>query len=116
MNASLVSGLLDNTELYDVMAPTVISGLAAANDGPTLVGRPTALTTTVAAGSHVSSYWALGDGESGEGAEVAHIYLDAGVYAAVVTDTNPVSTQSAVTEATVIVPERVFLPIALLDR
>jgi alkaline phosphatase len=61
--AHLVSGVLDNTDIYHIMAPTAISGLQAANDGPTFTGWETTMYATVAAGSHVSYRWAFDDGE-----------------------------------------------------
>lgn len=46
----------------DVLIEEAVAGLAAADDSPTALGTPTALTATVTAGTGVSYTWTLGDG------------------------------------------------------
>lgn len=65
-----------------------ITGLTVVNDSPTLIGAPTTLTATVATGSNVTYAWDFGDGESGSGAVVSHVYPSVGTYTAVVTASN----------------------------
>jgi uncharacterized repeat protein (TIGR01451 family) len=84
-----------------IRAEEAIAGLEAANDSPTLLDRPTALTATVTAGSHVTYTWAFGDGEVGSGAVVSHTYPAPGVYTAVVTAGNSVSELTATTGVTI---------------
>jgi len=79
-----------------------IAGLTAINDSPTLLGRPTTLTATVAAGTNVSYRWALGDSASGMGAVLTHTCPAVGVYTAVVTAKNPVNIVTATTDVTII--------------
>lgn len=68
-----------------------ISGLTASNDGPTLLGIPTALSASVATGSNVVYEWSLGDGGLGNGQVLSHTYPHAGLFTATVTATNNVS-------------------------
>jgi CSLREA domain-containing protein len=82
-----------------------IAGLMAANNSPTLLGATTTLTATVTAGTNVSYTWAFGDGETGTGSVTTHVYPAAGLYTAVVTATNAISSQTAETEVTVVMPE-----------
>jgi uncharacterized repeat protein (TIGR01451 family) len=84
-----------------IRAEEAIAGLEASNDSPTMLGEPTTLTATVAAGSHVSYTWAFRDGELGSGAVVSHTYPAPGVYTAVVTAVNSVSELTATTAVTV---------------
>jgi alkaline phosphatase len=114
--AYLVSGVLDNTDIYHILAPTAISGLQAANDGPTFLGWETTLSATAAAGTGVSYRWAFGDGEYGEGMVVNHTYQAEGPYTAVVTATNPLGEDYATTTVTVIEPYRVALPLVVRGR
>jgi uncharacterized repeat protein (TIGR01451 family) len=78
-----------------------LAGLSAVNDSPTLESYPTTLTATVAAGSDVGYAWAFGDGQSGSGAVVSHIYPGYGTYTAVVTASNGVSLLTATTSVTI---------------
>lgn len=91
-----------------------IAGLAAANNGPTVLGSPTTLTATVTAGSHVTCDWALGDETTSSGAVVTHTYPGAGVYTAVVTASNSVSVLTATTTVTITRPGFfVYLPLVV---
>ena len=83
---------------------TAIAGLTAVNDSPTTLGQATTLTATVSAGSNVSYTWAFGDGSTSSGAVVAHTYLVAENYAAVVTATNSANTVTATTGVTILPP------------
>jgi CSLREA domain-containing protein len=83
------------------------SGLVATNDSPTALGSTTLLTASVVSGTNVTYAWAFGDGESGNGVPVGHIYPAVGVYTAVVTATNStnaltVTTQVTITDAPII--------------
>ena len=78
-----------------------ISGLVAANDSPTVLGHATTLTATVAAGSNITYTWAFGDGGLGSGAVVSHTYPAVGVYTAVVTASNSVSSLTATTTVSI---------------
>jgi PKD repeat protein len=91
-----------------------IAGLAAANDGPTPLGRPTHLAATAAAGEPITFTWALGDGAVGSGAAVAHTYPAVAVYTAVVTASNQLSLATATTTVTITPPVfRIYLPLIL---
>ena len=85
-----------------VLIEEVISGLIAQNDSPTNLGQLTMLTATVSSGNHVTYDWEFGDGTTGSGPEIAHIYPAAGSYTAVVTASNGVSIISATTSVSII--------------
>jgi hypothetical protein len=85
----------------DLPVEQAIAGLVATNDSPTLLGTPTTLTATVTAGSNVGYAWDFGDGALGSGVTASHTYAAAGIYTAVVTATNGVSTLTATTGVTV---------------
>ncbi len=78
-----------------------IQGLAAENDGPTRLGAITRLTATITAGTNVVYAWQFGDGATGNGQQVSHTYLTAGVYTATVTATNMEGQATASTRVTV---------------
>lgn len=101
---------LDLTAIATTQEP--ISGLVATNDGPSKPGSMTTLTAMITAGSQVSYSWVFGDGDSGSGAVVSHIYPAPGEYSAVVTASNEVSVVAAIT-AVVIEPHAVHLPFIL---
>jgi PKD repeat protein len=61
----------------------------------------TTLMASVVTGDDVSYTWAFGDGDTGSGANTTHTYPDVGVYTAVVTATNSVSTVTATTVVTI---------------
>jgi len=92
-----------------VMATTVVTitevpsdpivGLQAFNDSPTIEGLTTTLSATVASGNVDTWAWGFGDGDTGTGQLTTHQYPASGVYTAVVTASNAVST---VTETTVV--------------
>ncbi len=84
-----------------VTVEEAIEGLIATNDSPTPLGSATTLTATITAGSNVTYDWAFGDGDTGSGAVVTHIYPAVGVYTAVVTASNSVSVLTATTPVTI---------------
>jgi hypothetical protein len=94
-----------------------ITGLAAANDSPTLLGETTTLTATVTGGTEISYTWNFDDGTMGAGAVVTHTYTAVGVYTAVVTATNPVSAMTTTTAVTIYLPPtpewRLYLPVVM---
>jgi hypothetical protein len=79
-----------------------ITGLSASNDSPTVLGSATTLSATITGGSNVTYAWNFGDGATGTGQVVTHIYPATGIYTAVVTATNPISTATATTTISVI--------------
>lgn len=85
--------------LYDSFFYTdqEITGLTAANDGPTVLGNSTILSATAGAGTHISYTWDFGDSQSGSGITTTHTYGSPGVYTATVTATNAASTMTATT-------------------
>ena len=91
-----------------VLIEEPISGLAATNDSPTLLGLTTTLTAAVQAGSNVVYTWDMGDGTLAEGAVVEHIYPAVGVYTAVVTATNSLGSQSTTTSVVIEQPITTF--------
>lgn len=88
-----------------------ISGLTAANDGPTVLGNPTELTATITDGSNVTYEWDFGDGNSGSGAAISHQYATPGTYTAEVTATNSLGQETATTIIIIDEPVKTFLPL-----
>ena len=80
-----------------VTVEEAIARLSAINDSPNELGETTTLTATIAAGTNVTYAWDLGDGDTGVGAVVAHIYPAVGAYTATVTATNSVGYASTTT-------------------
>jgi YVTN family beta-propeller protein len=78
-----------------------VSGLAAANDSPTILGNNTHLFATVSGGTNIQYTWAFGDGTYGSGASPSHVYPTVGNYMAIVTATNSNNSQSASTLVTI---------------
>ena len=74
-----------------------IEGLMASNDSPTLLGEATTLSATVEAGTNVVYAWDFGDGETGSGQVVTHVYPAVDVYTATVTATNSAGSVTATT-------------------
>jgi chitinase len=88
-----------------------ISGLTAANDGPTVLGNPTELTATITGGSNVTYEWDFGDSTSGSGPVVSHQYTAPGTYPAEVTATNSLGQETATTIITIDEPIKIFMPL-----
>lgn len=103
------------TVLITEPPPDPIKGLAATNDGPTVLGQSTTLTATVESGTDVSYVWDFGDGTIGAGDVVTHTYAAVGTYTAVVTATNSVNTMTASTTVTVTQPPvwHIYLPVMM---
>lgn len=78
-----------------------ITGLEAANDGPTVLGEVTRFSTGVIQGTNVTYAWNFGDGTSGTGANPTHTYGEPGVYKARVTASNSVNQVTAETEVVI---------------
>ncbi|MBK7896747.1 MAG: PKD domain-containing protein [Anaerolineaceae bacterium] len=78
-----------------------VSGLVAANNGPTQETKSTQLTATVAHGTNVTYAWNLGDGTLGSGTTVNHVYPAMGTYTATVTATNSTNHQVATTQVVI---------------
>ncbi|HEU5104144.1 MAG TPA: PKD domain-containing protein [Roseiflexaceae bacterium] len=83
------------------VAEVPIAGLSATNDSPTMLGYSTSLHAQVASGSRVSYSWSFGDGTTGSGATPTHTYGGLGVYTAVVTASNSLSSLRATTTVTI---------------
>lgn len=78
-----------------------IAGLTAGNDGPTWQGQSTTLSAAVTAGTNVVYAWDFGDGTTGGGSPIGHVYPAVGTYTAIVTARNGVSEQTASTGVTI---------------
>jgi predicted outer membrane repeat protein len=95
---------------YDEAVPP--ENLSASNDGPTLLGSTTAFTATVSFGVAVSYEWDLGDGHSGSGSTVSHVYAAPGSYNVTVKAANGAGSLLASMKVDVIEPRRsLFLPL-----
>jgi uncharacterized repeat protein (TIGR01451 family) len=79
-----------------VIVDQTVTGLQAANSGPTNLGAPTAFTATISTGTSVAYSWDFGDGATGTGPTASHTYTTVGIYTATVTARNPVGSRSAV--------------------
>jgi PKD repeat protein len=100
-----------------VITDVAIAGLAAFNDSPTMLGAPTTLSATVAAGTRVSYTWLFGDGISDTGQVVTHIYPAAGRHTAAVIARNPLGFAVETTIVTITGPAPpeyyIYLPLVL---
>jgi PKD repeat protein len=79
-----------------------IGGLAAANDGPTVLGADTMLSATTTSGTHVSYEWDFADGSKGSESLVSHTYTAVGMFTATVTATNAIGSETSSTLVTVV--------------
>ncbi|CAG0932269.1 Serine protease AprX [Thermoflexales bacterium] len=77
-----------------------ITNLNAVNSSPTALGNTTHFTAT-ANGSSIVYAWNFGDGQTGSGATPTHVYSALGVYTAVVTASNNISSVVATTPVTI---------------
>ncbi|NUM48525.1 MAG: PKD domain-containing protein, partial [Anaerolineales bacterium] len=81
-----------------------ISGLSVRNDSPTAPNEDTTFTVTIATGTNVSYAWNFGDTIEIFQSEITtttHTYLETGIFTAVVTASNSVSSISVSTVVTV---------------
>ena len=90
------------TVTTSVQVEAAISGLNAANDGPTFLGNVTQFTASLSTGSNVIYEWDFGDGESDSGAAVSHQYASPGIFTVELNATNLVSQETATTVVNVI--------------
>jgi PKD repeat protein len=74
--------------------------LNAVNSSPTALGSTTHFTAT-ANGSSIAYTWNFGDGQTGSGATTTYVYDALGVYTAVVTASNNISSVVATTPVTI---------------
>lgn len=94
-NAPLVS------DSITTQAQLGITSITATNSSPNGVYSPTSFTATTNVPAGVTYSWAFADGGSGSGANPVHTYTDVGVYTAVVTAANDVSSLSTTTVVTI---------------
>jgi PKD repeat protein len=89
--------------------------LQAANDSPTPLGSPTALTATLTftPSAEFTYTWAFGDGNSRQGAVVTHTYPYSGVYTTVVTASKGIS--DWLTAATTVTVEEVISGLSAIN-
>jgi PKD repeat protein/uncharacterized protein YegL len=100
VTATNTNNTLSASTLVQVI-DVAVSGLAAANDSPTILGNTTNLIATVSGGTNIQYTWAFGDGSYGSGASPSHVYPAVGNYTAIVTATNSNNSQSASTLVTI---------------
>lgn len=99
-----------------VSADEPIEGLTAVSNGPTLLGSPTTLSAATSAGSNVTYTWAFGDGDTGSGATVTHIYPAADVYTATVIASNSANLLVTTVDVNIIyLHSYAYLPLVLLE-
>jgi large repetitive protein len=79
-----------------------VSGLTSVSNTPTVLGQTTVFTASVTNGSNVSYLWDFGDGQTGSGANIQHIYAAEGNYVVSVTASNGTSSTSITINVTVI--------------
>jgi plastocyanin len=78
--------------------PPPLTGAAAANNGPKLVGTPVSLGVVVSGSTGVTYTWNFGDGGTGNGITTTHSYTRSGIYTATVTVANPTNAVRATTQ------------------
>jgi PKD repeat protein len=111
VTASNASGSVVDTHTINII-DELISGLVASNDGPTILGSPTAFSAALATGTNAIFTWDFGDGTGGSGPVADHTYAEAGVYTATVTASNSVNQASASTTVMVIAADHhLYLPL-----
>ena len=84
----------------------------AAHSSPTLLGVPLIFTAT-GSDANATYQWDFGDGSSGEGAEVQHVYQRCGEFTAVVTTTNTAQTETATITVSISAPKSLFFPLVM---
>ncbi|MBU6352324.1 MAG: PKD domain-containing protein, partial [Chloroflexi bacterium] len=85
---------------------TAISGLAAANSGPTVLGSATRLTATVAAGTNVGYTWNFGDGTTivTTTSVLEYVYASPGSYTVTLTAVNSIGSATPTTTLVIVSP------------
>lgn len=102
----------NNQQILQTKVIQPIIGLTASSDSPTYLGNGTTLTATIQMGNYVIYEWDFGDGETGAGAVVTHVYSPTninpanfpilGVFTATVTASNPFNYMIASTKIEII--------------
>jgi len=87
--------------------------LSATHGSPTYLGVPIVFTTTGSSDPSASYLWDFGDGSSGEGTVVQHVYQRCGELTAVLTTTQNEQIETAVTSVSISKPETLFLPLTI---
>ncbi len=114
-SSSAADGRGTASSYHSPAAEQPVAGLEAANDSPTLLGRPTTLSASVTAGTYLTFTWDLGDQTSGAGQVISHTYPATGLYTALVTARNSAGLLTATTRVTISLPVapvfHVYLPL-----
>jgi PKD repeat protein len=100
VTATNSAGVLTATTTVLVME-VPITGLTATSDSPTPLGSVTQFAATISSGTNVAYSWDFGDGTTGSGTVVHHVYAAVGAYTAVVTATNSAGAMTATTQVVV---------------
>ncbi len=95
-------GETDSDTVTVTIEDVAVTGLNAANDSPTEIGQTTTFTATISTGTNVEYTWDFGDGNTGSGDVVDHVYPKSGSYTATVTAANTAGSRQASTEAVVL--------------
>ena len=95
-------GLTGTDRVVVQVGDTPVAGLSASNDSPKVINEAVTLSATVTAGDNVTYTWDFGDGNTGTGASVAHVYTTPGSFIATVTATNDAGSTTATTTVTVL--------------
>lgn len=88
-----------------------IGNVSATHSYPTFSGAPIVFTATGSSNANAVYKWDFGDGSSGEGAVVQHVYKQCGNFTAVVTSTNTSQVEIATTTISISAPQSLFLPL-----
>lgn len=78
-----------------------ITGLSLDTSSPTVLGQQTFFTATVTSNSNTTYTWEFGDGTTGSGATLSHLYSTVGTYTAVVTASNGANIVTTTTPVTI---------------
>lgn len=115
VNAANTWGTVSDTHQVTI-TDLPVEGLAATNDGPTLLGEYTTLSATITGGTNVIFTWDFGDGQTDRGQVVTHTYSDVGVYTATVTATNTFNALTETTQVTILpLIYETYLPLMVKD-
>jgi len=114
LTVSNTASLLRTTSRVTIVDAEPITGLQAHNDGPTTLGSVTTLSATVATGTGITYDWTFGDGGTGSGAVVTHVYPAVDIYTATVTARNLRGQALATTVVSVTSPSyAIYLPLVM---